>query len=660
HSVFDQIQRTAMYSDCLLMTVPSNLPQNIDELQLNKNYIKVLENSSLAQYPQLRTLSCADNGLKSIEHGVFSNTPCLENLNLAKNSLETGYHQTGLALRLLPRLRVLDLSGNELNEDMASFILQNLTSLEVLSLSRNLLMRLDRSIFSSLHQLVELNLERNLLFEIEEHAFHSLQKLQRLSLAFNNLPCLMDFHLTQLVVLNASHNAIEWFIATQDMEEVFYLETLDLSDNKLLFFPLLPNRSHIRNLLLSNNQLSFYEHLAENNSEDWPTTIQFYNLNNITNVTTANLWDETLYSNTSYLDLLDMSQNQIHYLPRGFLSKMPSLSRLRLGRNCLKSLDITSEEFPASLIELDLSNNLLTKLRTNQSLLHVLPNLTHLNLSSNYLQTIPPRLFVGMQSLATVDLSYNKVGICSTEDRSADANYSDCAMWGNISSLRHLHLLNCNLQKVPPWAFEGTPITHLELTNNPGIHIEQNMLQSLSRTLQHLSLGNTAISHLEFTPCTHLKSLDISRNSLTHLPDSILSLSLKLLDLRDNNLTTILPDQAKVLGHSIQTLFLGGNPFNCCELDWLDIFQEKVTMNIEDRTEATCLLSNTGRREWLFGSHMCIDKNGEEPSWTYILLFLPVCLSLLGICIVFYLSFRPRLLPMVIKKRYWRATTFEH
>ncbi|XP_006638047.2 transforming growth factor beta activator LRRC33 [Lepisosteus oculatus] len=651
------VQRTAVCSGCQSSGVPLDLPENIEELRLNDNHISVLRNNTLTPYTHLKILSCARSSLEAVEPGVFTSASRIENLNFAKNNLRSGFQQTGQALRLLSGLRILDLTQNGLTEDMASFLLQNLTSLEYLSLSRNLLLRLDQSIFSSLHQLRELNLERNMLFEIEDGAFHSLQKLQRLNMAFNLLPCIANFGLTQLVVLNLSHNSIEWFISIPDMDEIFQLETLDLSDNKLFFFPFLPNRSRLRNLMLSNNMLSFYEHLTNNNSLDWPTTVQFYNLNsNVTNVTTAKLWDESFYSVTSSLDLLDLSRNQVRYLPPGFLNKMPSLSRLRLGKNCLESWDLTSEEIPASLYELDLSNNLLTELRANQSFLHVLPNLTHLNLSSNHLQRIPPRVFTGLRSLTTVDLSYNKVGICSMEKESTD--YSNCAVWRNLSSLRHLYLLECDLQKIPPWAFQKTPITHLELSNNPEFLLEQDTLLELSTTVQHLGLGNTKMKHLDFTPCRNLRSLDISRNVLNHLPDSILRLSLKWLNLRDNKLSTIPVDQARTLSHTVQTLLLGGNPFNCCHLAWWTIFQETGGINIEDRTEVSCLHSTPQiHKVEHLDPHMC-GNNSEEPTWVYILLFLPVCLSLLGICTVFYLSFKPTLLPKVIKERCWRPTPY--
>ncbi|KAE8280037.1 hypothetical protein D5F01_LYC22174 [Larimichthys crocea] len=189
---------------------------------------------------------------------------------------------------------------------MAATLLQNLTSLEYLNLSGNLLRRLDETSFQDLHQLKELDLQRNLIFEIDA-AFDSNPLLQRLNLAFNYLPCLVDFHMTQMVVLNASHNFIEWFIATQDLNDTFQLETLDLSDNKLLFFPFLPDQSRLRNLYLSHNSIRFYEHLADNNTDlNSTTTVEFYNIKKYKSNVTAELWTENLHGDISSLEILDL------------------------------------------------------------------------------------------------------------------------------------------------------------------------------------------------------------------------------------------------------------------------------------------------------------------------------------------------------------------
>ncbi|XP_035271560.1 transforming growth factor beta activator LRRC33 [Anguilla anguilla] len=613
----------AFCNNCQLSSVPRDLPGNVAELQLNNNSIRMLQRTHLSGYPALRILRCAGNLLHTIESDAFLSTSHIESLSLADNNLSEGYLQTAQALRTLTQLRTLDLSGNGLTEEKASFVLENLTLLEYLSLSRNVMLRLDKDIFRDLHQLRELNLERNMLFEIDD-AFDHLQKLQRLNVAFNSLPCLVNFQLTQLLELNASHNAIEWFTSQQDMEEMFHLETLDLSDNKLYFFPFLPTHSHIRNLLLSNNRVNFYEHLTDTGTTNWNTTVDFFNLKDNASNVTVKLWDESLYGGISSMDLLDLTGNQVNYLPPGFLGKMQSLSRLKLGTNCLESLDLNSEEFPSSLYELDMSNNRLTTLQANQNTLHKLSNLTHLYLSLNDLQVLPPRLFSALPNITTVDLSYNRVRVCSFEENSTTPEFSDCAVWNNIMSLRQLYLAGCSLEHLPSAAFERTPITHLDLSNNPEILIRQDALGGLGKTLQYLNLGNTGLRDFDFTPFRHLKSLNISSNNIAQLPGSLVRLNLRLLDLRNNRLTTIPSQQANMIAERVQTLFLGGNPFNCCLLDWYRAFEAEDVINVKDWAEVTChYFTPDAYRVELMHGQVC-GSSFRDPSGIYIVFLLLV------------------------------------
>ncbi|XP_078147617.1 transforming growth factor beta activator LRRC33 [Centroberyx gerrardi] len=651
------IQRAALCNNAELSSVPLGLPNNIEELQLNHNHIQTLLDDSL-HYPSLGTLSLAGNNLEKLESNTFQDSQLLQSLNLAENSLHIGYQETSHALMKLPGLRALDLSENKLEDNMASVLLQNLTSLEYLNLSKNLLLRLDESSFRDLIQLKELDLQRNMMFEIDG-AFDSTPKLQRLNLAFNYLSCLTDFHMTQLVVLNASHNSIEWFISRQDLQDAFHLETLDLTDNRLLFFPFLPSRSHLRNLYLSHNSVRFYEHLADDAVfPNLTTSVQFYNLNsNVSNVT-AQLWDDGLHGDISALEILDLRGNQVAYFPQGFIRKMPALSRLRMCTNCLETLNLTSEQFSGSLYELDVSNNRLNQIVADEGTLTVLGNLTYLNLSLNDLEWLPSRLFTSLPSLRSVDLSYNNIGICPTEVAEASrGNISACVVWKNMVSLRQLYLKGCRLARIPPSAFTGMFLTDLELSDNPGLIAEQS-IQSLSRTLQHLGIGNTEIQEFDFSPFQRLKSLNISRNSLTHLPSSLLSLDIQLLDLRDNKLSTIPSSQANALAPKLRTVFLAGNPYNCCQMEWYWTFETTKTINMLGKSDISCQdVTKTTHRVELFQSLLCEDESGESIFW-YLLLFVPIFMSFVGISIVFLLTFRPKLLQKSIKKKYLKPTSY--
>ncbi|XP_051971313.1 transforming growth factor beta activator LRRC33-like [Xyrauchen texanus] len=650
------IQSTALCKNYQLSAVPNHLPQQIEEIFLDKNLLINLRDGCLSRYPILRTFSCLNNHLRTVEEHVFSESPLIENLNFADNELHYGYKQMAQSLNSLSQLKTLDLSGNGLSEEMVSVLLQNLSSLESLYLSRNAMLRLDETTFRDLQQLKELNVERNVLFEIDG-AFDHMKKLQRLNLAFNCLPCLVNFEMTQLLVLNASHNSIEWFITNQNLSETFLLETLDLSDNHLLFFPFLPTHNHIRTLILSNNWVSFYQHFANDTSSNWTTSVEFYNFGqNVGNIT-MELWNDSLHGDLSSVELLDLSENKVNYFPQGFIQQMPRLNWLRLKSNCLQSFSLTPEDLPVSLYALDVSKNQITELKASQSSINELNNLTYLNLSTNYIQKLPPNIFANLPSLSTVDLSHNQVDVCFSEE--SNYSLSTCVVWSNIVTLKKLYLAGCGIQNMPPLPFKGTALTHLELSNNPELHIKQESLAGLSNTLEHLGLGNTGLQDFDFSPFSHLRSLNISRNSISELPESLMALNLRLLDLRDNMLTTIPSTHATMLAQRLQAVYMNGNTFNCCHLDWYRTFAENKGLNVVDIAEITCLDFNHRRQKVvLFDTFHCGGVSHEESFVWYVLLFVTVSVSIVGISVIYLLTFRPRMLPRAIKKRCWRPTPY--
>ncbi|XP_019722691.1 transforming growth factor beta activator LRRC33 [Hippocampus comes] len=651
HSQCKLTQRAALCNNSNLTSVPEGLPRTTEELQLHHNLIRTLHDNSL-RYPSLTTLSLACNHVELLHANAFQYCKFLTSLNLANNHLYMSYPETSNALKTLPRIKILDLSENTLDEEMAAVLLENLTSLEYLNLSGNLLRRLDETSFRDLRRVKELDLQRNLLFEID-NAFDATPGLQRLNLAFNYLPCLTDFHMTQLVVLNASHNFIEWFISRQDVNVTFQIETLDLSDNKLLFFPFLPNASRLRNLYLSHNTVSFYEHLADDAAfPNLTATITFYNLRRNNTILTATLWDDSLHGDVSSLEILDLRGNQLQYFPRGFIRQMPSLSRLRMCSNCLERLNLTSEQFSGSLCELDVSNNRLKEIAADDVTLRALGNLTDLNVSLNDLDCLSSGLLFNLPSLRSADFSYNNIGICLPEEVEAGAGVA----WNATASLRRLFLKGCHLERLPRSAFSGLSLTHLELSDNPGLRGQQS-IKSLSATLHHLGLGNTHVGDLDFAAFPNLKSLNISRNSIARLPASVASLDLKQLDLRDNKLSSIPSAQADKLASKLHTVFLTGNPFNCCQTEWFRTFTTTKTVHMVGQSDIECTDLYQTRSIRDYPSFFCHEETGESIFW-YILLFVPVCISLVGILMIVFLTVKPKVIHKSIKKKYFKPTSY--
>ncbi|XP_009897746.2 transforming growth factor beta activator LRRC33 [Dryobates pubescens] len=641
-------------ADCTgrwLSSVPGNLQHDTEELLLDDNTIQVLGNASLLSYCRLRHLSLPRNQLELIEPGAFLSSQGLHVLSLADNLLFTNYSLTAAALSALPALKTLNLAGNRLTEDMVSALIWNLSSLESLSVARNIIMRLDSSVFANQTQLLELNLEKNYIFEIDQ-AFEGLQRLQRLNLAYNYLPCIVEFGLTQLRVLNVSNNVMEWFLAVES-DDLFELEVLDLSHNHLLFFPLLPQQSKLHSLLLKDNKMSFYQRLP-NGTSLADVTVQFLLIDgNSTNVTTVSLWDEVCHSNLSSLRLLDMSQNQVWYLPEDFLAQMPSLTHLKLNQNCLETFHLLEGDPLATLMELDLSQNRLVELGVEVGAKDILPNLQLFNLSANRLRALPPAVFTYTRKITTVDLSHNQLDLCPRPAVLSKVESPPCVDIRGVETLTHLSLASCGLQGLGGQPFQGTSLMHLDLSNNhQALSGDMRWLQDIALTLQVLSLRNTSLSStvVDFSALSSLVCLDISGNSLTVFPSSLGGLKLQSLDLRDNSLPALPAGVAQTpLGKSLQEVYLSQNPYNCCMLGWWHSLQQVQGLRVPDGQEVTCSYAS---HTW--SPRMLPDSIVQSCRWQmanqallYLVLALPTCLTLLVAFAVVFLTFKQKLLKMV-------------
>ncbi|XP_078521885.1 transforming growth factor beta activator LRRC33 [Lissotriton helveticus] len=638
-----------------LIAVPQDLPFNTEELFLDFNEVRTLTDSSLQHYGRMWSLSLSQNKLELIEPRTFLVSRRLSVLNLKGNCVFVNYTVTAAALRGVPTLRNLDLSGNYLTEDMATTLLQNLSTLETLSLARNVLMRLDAMTFADLVDLRELSLERNYIYEIEAGTFTAMQRLQRLNLAYNQITCIVGFSLTQLRVLNASYNSIEWFLSDESSNE-FDLETLDLSSNQLFFFPLLPKRNKLRSLLLSDNRMNFYEKLS-NATFMQDGTVKFIVIsNNITNVTAVNIWEDITLGNVSSLNLLDMGRNEFWYLPEGFLAMMTSLSQLKLNQNCFQSIHLTELNPPGSLVELDLSQNQLKKVQVDPNSKNVLPNLRTLNVSTNRLNRLPAQLFNHMKHITTVDLSYNHLDLCPKIVQADKGEDQACTDFRNVISLKHLYLAGCGL--VVTHAFTGTSLTHLDLSNNYGaLILGTRPLQDVASTLQYLSLSNTGLSSnsidIDFSRFQNLLFLDLSENSLAHLPQSLSNLQLRTLNVRSNNLQSFPLQMAQQkLGKSLHTLYLSQNPYDCCKMTWWNFLMNLRTVHIADNWLVTCNHSSNILPVMQLPENIVQSCRWKMTDTTlmYLVLILPTSLTLVVALVIVFLTFKDSILK-VVKRR---------
>nr|XP_020641976.1 negative regulator of reactive oxygen species [Pogona vitticeps] len=657
HSLCKLEEKTVHCNGKRLISIPQDLPAGTEKLFLDGNLMQTLKNATLEQYQVLQSLSLCKNGLETIEPGAFLGSTTLTVLLVADNDLSTNYSVTATALWTLLVLQKLDLSGNQLTEAMMSTLIEHLSSLESLSMARNAIMRLDDSHFKNLPKLQHLDLQQNYIFEIETGAFEGVSGLQTLNLAYNYIPCIVEFDLTQLQILNVSHNHIEWFLAVEN-DAVFELETLDLSHNQLLFFPLLPRVNKLQTLLLTHNKMNFYGNFS-NHSE---SSVQLLFLDgNVTNITTHELWEEMSHSNLSFLTFLDMSWNQLWYLPDSFFEGMVSLAHLNMSHNCLTTLCIHEKELLKTLVDLDLSYNQLLDIQVNFGPEVSLLSLQRFNLNNNRLHGLPAKIFTHTKNIATINLSKNPIEICTPHG----AGSSSCVDISNVASIRNLFLAGCDLHELGNDIFQGTSLAYLDLSNNPRALLNGlGPLEDVAQSLQVLSVRDTGLSaartEMDFSAFQMLVELDLSENSLTSFPESLIDLKLHTLDLRRNHLHS-LPQHAmqKQLGKSLHTIYLSQNPYDCCKLRWWDTLCNLGTVHIADMSKVTCNHSSRFINAANLPEYVLQNCSWLAPDMTllYLVLAFPTCLALLVASAIIFLTFRQPILQMV-KSRYRTSSPY--
>lgn len=184
--------------------------------------------------------------------------------------------------------------------------------------------------------------------------------------------------MTGIKVLNVSHNMITT-IPKKTFPKLYELHTIDISHNLLtdVFNSIFQSLFSLRYLNMSYNELE---------------TIK-----------------PSLFGSLPTLLELDLSYNKLQSVARGALSRLASTRSLNLRGNMLRTLF----QLPISV--------------------------SHLDLSDNDFEELPPKLWPSMNSLLSLDISYNKLG--------------DNLIEGSFSNLLTLQKLNLNYNGIrnPPW-----------------------------------------------------------------------------------------------------------------------------------------------------------------------------------------------------------------
>ncbi|PVD21856.1 hypothetical protein C0Q70_17658 [Pomacea canaliculata] len=390
------------------------------------------------------------------------------------------------------------------------------------------LQQLSDGLLEDLEELQVLDLSHNLLQRLRSEAFRHLPELRVLSLKDNPhlhaLPEALTCELKSLEVLDVSHLPLQIFPAGAfhcgvNSSHVPSLRWLDASNSRINAMPdhSLWNLGSLQFLNLSDN---FLQHLPPH----------------------------PLLGAIS-LTALDISRNFLSSLPSDFCEVDSKLRTLLMRENRFESLRLESLEDCGSLVELDVSKNVISVLYGPPARL---PLLLRLRLSHNRLQTLTTPLVTDNNSLNKLDLSGNQLknignavmdNLSTLETLSLDGNALNelsvnlSCVFKQLANLKVLNLSNNLFQAISEADFSG--LTSLQILDLSGNHISQ-VAFGLGSSLWQLRVLNlsgnllTSVFPAAFAPLENLRELYISSNLLHHVHHFQLPASLLTFDLSHN------------------------------------------------------------------------------------------------------------------------------
>ncbi|XP_040030615.2 transforming growth factor beta activator LRRC33 [Gasterosteus aculeatus] len=601
------------WSNQNLYSVPLDLDVRLRRLDLSNNFIRQLHPLAL---PNLQQLDLSSNQLDLISEGAFENLAQLEELNLSRNLLSKDIGNNGKALQSIIRLKSLDISMNDLGDDAVELYLRNKPSLDQLKMTGNALTTLSPNLFKESKGLRAITIDDNHISVIEEGTFEPLRQLELLNLARNNLAHICDFKLHQVKYLNLSRNSVEFFVTRED-DQLYRLEILDLSHNKLLYFPIVPKMNRLKYLHLQNNLVGAL------NSE-------------VAMVSEANaLYSEimsekivrknNLHSNWRLMPLIyiDLSYNHFRSFPLETLSLLTSLETLNFSFNCLQNIAWNIRHGDESGISRQL----------------FFPSLKYLNLQSNGLAFISPLFLNALTQIETLNLQDNSVQPCASIDRSTQQMNlnTSCVVIGQLRTLKHLNLKENNIKMLQPNTFLNTALVSLNLAGNSHMVVGRDALEGVQETLQSLIISemNMTSSDLSLPCMPALTQLNISGNRLDLLPSSLSCSPLTEVDIRNNHFESLNKSLILDLSVHLNIMYISGNHFNCCDSSWLLIL-DGLKMKLPDANDAVCFTidRSIAMREYLRNpSGYCLFHTKAQEinfgTMIVIVLFVTVILTVL-------------------------------
>ncbi|CAK1579585.1 unnamed protein product [Parnassius mnemosyne] len=500
-----------------LLRVPAAVNSSkVFTLQLKGNKIRDLE-PQFFQTTGLYRLAINENPLESIHEEAFyglDNT--LWELELKHDKLTA---VPSRALRYLQKLRLLDLTGNEITDISGDNWRGLENTLHTLILADNSITTLPLDAFSGLPMLEILDLRGNHLPVIDSGVFRDgMNRLNKLILSDNQLSYIPYEELAplrQLRYLDLSNNMIKQVPPNHDLDGVtLSLDTLKLDNN--LIGTLMPGAFKSFNILnstsLDGNPIFSLREDAFRNAKIKTLSLRDCSISDLSPASFAGL--------ESSLQSLDLSENNLTILSRFMLNKLDSLRSLNLRENKVDTNMLTtndpSEYNPASfnhfqykLFFLDISGS--SSLETSLQDIRKMRSLRYLAVSKLIRRSISAEDFlefgVELEDLKIFGSTINKI---------------EASAFQYVRTIKTLDLSENNIDYIDPFAFaELHSLTTLKMANGLADTVRILPFEPLKALidLQYLDLSNNKIKNVPDTSfhfLYKLKTLNLQDNDIDH------------------------------------------------------------------------------------------------------------------------------------------------
>uniref|UniRef100_A0A182KC65 TIR domain-containing protein n=1 Tax=Anopheles christyi TaxID=43041 RepID=A0A182KC65_9DIPT len=395
----------------------------------NHEHSASLVKHHFAGLEHLDRLAISNAKLSDIGPDLFEHLPNLTWLDMRDNI----FRLPVTIFDALPKLRILELSFNSL-EELDPRLLRHLPNLRLLTLWHNKLRTVSRQAFAGVPELERLDLSANQLEAIPGDLFADLPRLTELAMGFNNFRTLPDglFRANrELRKLKLASQRVELETLPGDLlQNLPSLEHINLERVGLIRLPgtLLYGSPNVTQLNLAYNQLrTLPEDLLRDQRALYLLQLQHNELTALPG---------GLLRNTVELHTLQLSHNQISELSAGLLQTLTKLEELYLDHNQLHTIELHAFRHTNALHTLHLQENQLS-FETLNTLPGTVPDdgeptdipapdefsllvqdgtpfqhlhmLRELDLSSNWLTTVPRDLLLNTHELQRLNLTRNNI-----------------------------------------------------------------------------------------------------------------------------------------------------------------------------------------------------------------------------------------------------------